>query len=190
VDGERQRAAFALVNGSRPDFPGSARTPCPWLGVKGSRVQIPPSRPERCRSELVLGPQLRTLRVVQSQIKSHRVSIWLLATTARRRGYGEDSIYFDAANSCWTAAVSLGHSPDGRRRIRRKVTGKTKTAVRDKLKVRHRELEAGIQSSASYTMALCIEDWLSQGLSGRSASTIANYASRPSTSSRRSARSG
>ena len=39
--------------------------------------------------------------------------------TARRRGYGEDSIYFDAANNCWTAAVSLGFSPDGKRRIRR-----------------------------------------------------------------------
>ncbi len=98
-----------------------------------------------------------------------------MAGTARRRGYGEDSIYFDAANNCWTGAVSLGYTPDGKRRIRRKVTGQTKTEVRDKLKALHRELDAGIRSSPSYTMALCIEDWLSQGLTNRSPSTLANY---------------
>jgi integrase len=97
-----------------------------------------------------------------------------MAATARRRGSGEDSIYFDAANNCWTAAISLGFSPDGKR-LRRKVTGRTKTAVKDKLKVIRRELDAGIQSSPTYTMAECIEDWLSQGLAGRSADTVANY---------------
>jgi integrase len=98
-----------------------------------------------------------------------------MAAAARRRGYGEDSIYFDAANNRWTGAVSLGYAPDGTRRIRRKVTGQTKTEVRDKLKALHRELDAGIRPSPSYTMALCIEDWLSQSLSGRSPSTVANY---------------
>jgi hypothetical protein len=98
-----------------------------------------------------------------------------MVTTGRRRGHGEDSIYFDAVNKCWTAAVSLGFSPDGNRRIRRKVTGKTKTEVRDKLKVLRKELEAGIHSSPTYTMALCIEDWLSQGLGGLGPKTVANY---------------
>jgi len=28
-----------------------------------------------------------------------------MATTARRRGFGEDSVYFDAANDRWTGAV-------------------------------------------------------------------------------------
>ena len=98
-----------------------------------------------------------------------------MAATARRRGYGEDSVYFDPANNCWTGAVSLGYAPDGKRRIRRKVTGKTKTEVRDKLRALHRELDAGIRSSPSYTMALCIEDWLSQGLANRSPGTVANY---------------
>ena len=97
-----------------------------------------------------------------------------METWTRRRARGDDSIYFDAANNCWTAAISLGFSPDGKR-LRRKVTGRTKTVVKDKLKVLRRELEAGIQSSPSYTMALCIEDWLSQGLTGRSPSTVANY---------------
>ena len=98
-----------------------------------------------------------------------------MATTARRRNHGDDSIYFDAANNCWTGAVSLGFAPDGKRRIRRKVTGRTKTQVKDKLKALRRELDAGIHSSQSYTMALCIEDWLSQGLTGLSPSTVTNY---------------
>jgi hypothetical protein len=83
--------------------------------------------------------------------------------TRTRRARGDESIYFDAVNNCWTAAVSLGFRPAGKR-LRRKVSGRTKMAVRDKLKVLRGELEAGIQSSPTYTMALCIEDWLSQGL--------------------------
>ena len=98
-----------------------------------------------------------------------------MATTAHRRNRGDDSIYFDAANNCWAGAVSLGFTPDGKRRIRRKVTGRTKTQVKDKLRALHRELDAGIHSSASYTMALCIEDWLFQGLAGLSPSTADNY---------------
>lgn len=97
------------------------------------------------------------------------------AATARRRGYGEGSVYFNAVNNHWTGAVSLGYAPDGKRRVRRKVTGRTKTEVRDKLKALHRELDAGIRASSSYTMALCIEDWLSPGLADRSPSTVANY---------------
>lgn len=61
-----------------------------------------------------------------------------MATTARRRARGDDSIYFDTANNCWTAAVSLGFTPDGKRRVRRKVTGRTKTVVKDKLKALRR----------------------------------------------------
>ena len=98
-----------------------------------------------------------------------------MAATGRRRGHGEDSVYFDAANNNWAGAVSLGYSPDGKRRIRRKVTGRTKTEVKNKLKIIHSELDARIQSSARYTMSLCIEDWLSQGLTNRSPSTVANY---------------
>ena len=41
----------------------------------------------------------------------------------RRRGHGEDAIYFDAAKSRYIGAVSLGFTPDGNR-IRRKTFGK------------------------------------------------------------------
>jgi hypothetical protein len=50
------------------------------------------------------------------------------APWARRR-----SVYRDAANGTWVGAISLGWRPDGSR-IRRKVTGRTKTEVREKLK--------------------------------------------------------
>jgi hypothetical protein len=43
-------------------------------------------------------------------------------------------------------AVSLDYGPDGKR-IRRKVSGKTKQEVRDKLKALHQELNAGVKSS-------------------------------------------
>jgi integrase len=36
-------------------------------------------------------------------------------------------------------------------------------------------MDAGIHSSPSYTMALCIEDWLCQGLTRLGPSTVANY---------------
>jgi integrase len=98
-----------------------------------------------------------------------------MAATARRRGYGEDSIYFDAANNSWSGAVSLGYAADGKRRIRRKVTGRSKTEVKDKLKALHRDLDAGIRPAPSYTMALCLQDWLCQDLAGRSPGTVDNY---------------
>jgi hypothetical protein len=43
-------------------------------------------------------------------------------------------------------SVSLGYGPDGKR-IRRKVLGKTKQEVRDRLKALHKEMDAGVKSS-------------------------------------------
>ena len=57
-------------------------------------------------------------------------------TATSRRGHGEGSIYRHEANGTWVGAISLGWRPDGKR-IRRKVTGRTKTEVRDKLKKLH-----------------------------------------------------
>ena len=44
----------------------------------------------------------------------------------KRRGQGDDSIYWDASKNRYIGAVSLGFSPSGAR-IRKKVTGQTKT---------------------------------------------------------------
>jgi len=107
---------------------------------------------------------------------------------ARRRGWGEDSIHFEHRggpcrdperhNGCpgvWRGAVSLGYSPDGQHRIRRKVSGKTKTAVKDRLKALHADLDTGITPKAgysAYTVRQAAEDWLKEGLDGRAAKTI------------------
>ena len=57
----------------------------------------------------------------------------MATATSTRRGHGEDSIYWDASKSRYVGAVSLGFSPAGTR-IRKKVSGQTKTEVRDKLR--------------------------------------------------------
>jgi integrase len=101
----------------------------------------------------------------------------------RRRGYGEDAIYFDHTGECrdrrhhkgcpgrWRGVVSLGFDPGGKRQ-RKKVSGKTKTEVRDKLKALHAELDAGIRTPHDYTVEKAVADWLADGLPGRTAKTI------------------
>jgi len=94
--------------------------------------------------------------------------------SAMRRGHGEDAIYFAADKNRYIGAVSLGFGPDGKR-LRRRVSGKTKQEVRDKLWALYAELGVGLQSSAGYTVRAAVEDWLEHGLSGRSARTIRLY---------------
>ena len=86
---------------------------------------------------------------------------------ASRRAYGEDGIYFDHRGDCkdsthhrtcagrWRGVVSLGFDADGKR-IRRKVSGQTRTEVKDKLKALHSELDAGVRTAAGYTVDLAV----------------------------------
>jgi integrase len=102
---------------------------------------------------------------------------------AKRRGYREDGIYFDHRSDCrdgaqhrtcagrWRGVVSLGFDADGKR-IRRKVSGQTRTEVKDKLKALHSELDAGVRSAAGYTVDKAMADWLDEGLPGRTAKTV------------------
>src|SRR5258708_11527082 len=92
----------------------------------------------------------------------------------RRRGSGEDSIYFDPAKNRYIGSVSLGFSGDGRR-LRRKVVGKTKAEVRRRLKELHADLDIGVRSPAGYTVRAALDDWLADGLSGRSERTVVLY---------------
>ena len=101
-----------------------------------------------------------------------------------RRGWGEDSIYFDHSGECrdpethrhcagrWRGVVSLKPGPDGQRR-RKKVSGKNKTEVRAKLAELHDELNDGVVTNAGYTVAQAINDWLADGLAGRLATGMA-----------------
>jgi integrase len=102
---------------------------------------------------------------------------------AGRRGWGEDSIYFDHSGECrdpvnhrhcpgrWRGVISLKSGPDGNRR-RKKVSGRNKTEVRTKLAELHDELNDGVVSEAGYTVAQAIRDWLAEGLPGRAPKTV------------------
>jgi integrase len=103
---------------------------------------------------------------------------------AKRRGRGEDAIYFDHEGaSCqdarshqrcqgrWRGVVSLGYGLDGKR-VRRKVSGPTKSAVSDGLKRLHAELDRGLRTSGTYTVRDAVQDWLRDGLPGRSERTL------------------
>jgi integrase len=94
-----------------------------------------------------------------------------MAQPTKRRAHGEDAIYWDESKGRWYGSVSLGFSPGGKR-LRRKVSGKTKTEVKDKLKELHSDLEAGVQTSASYTVDQAVADWMSEARDGRSVSTL------------------
>jgi hypothetical protein len=95
----------------------------------------------------------------------------------KRRAHGDDAIYFAADKNRYVGAISLGYGPDGRR-VRKKVLGRTKQEVRQKLKAMHAELDAGVRSSASYTVQHAVADWLQEGLDGRSERTAKLYAGR------------
>jgi integrase len=94
--------------------------------------------------------------------------------TAARRGLGEGSVYRDAANGTWVGAISLGWTPDGKR-IRRKVTGRTKTEVREKLARLQAEAKAGLKTSAFYTLSKAVDDWAAEALDGLAAKTVRSH---------------
>ncbi len=82
-------------------------------------------------------------------------------------------MYFDHANNYWVAAVSLGYKAG--KRVRRKVTGRTKTEVKAKLRDLRRDLDNGVRPNATYTVGAALDDWLANGLSGRSDRTRELY---------------
>jgi integrase len=93
-----------------------------------------------------------------------------------KAGNGEDSIYWDKSKNRYVGAVSLGYTPDGKRR-RPKVYGKTKTEVRSNLRDLKRELEAGVRTSSTYTIERAVNDWLARGLRGRDTASLKAYRS-------------
>jgi integrase len=100
-----------------------------------------------------------------------------------RRGWREDGVFFEHNSPCrdsdrhrhcdgrWRGVISLGFDTDGRR-IRRKVSGKTKAIVQDRLKALHGDVETGIRAQPNYTLRRAADEWLAQGLHGRSPKTI------------------
>jgi hypothetical protein len=91
-----------------------------------------------------------------------------------RRGWGDDAIYWVARRKRYVGAAGLGYGPDGRR-VRRVVSGKTKQEVKDKLKALHEGLAQSVRAPGDYTLRLAVQDWLSDGMDGRSTQTVAKY---------------
>ena len=97
---------------------------------------------------------------------SQRVSLGAMTqATSKRRGHGEDSIYWDESKNRYVGAVSVGFSASGAR-VRKKVTGRTKAEVRDKLRELHKQVESGLRPRRRYTVGDALEDWLAQGWTG------------------------
>jgi integrase len=94
------------------------------------------------------------------------------AVRTRRRGRGEGSIYKDEAKGRWYAAVSVGYGPDGKTWRRHKVSGRTRAEVAAKLRELQAEQDSGAQSTRGYTVQRAVDDWIAEGLDGRSAGTV------------------
>ena len=101
---------------------------------------------------------------------------------AARRGWGEDGIFFEHVAPCrdrqrhrhchgrWRGVVSLGSRPDGKR-IRRRSPANPEPWSRTGSGL-HADLDAGVKARPNYTVRRAAEDWLREGLDGRSAKTV------------------
>jgi integrase len=79
---------------------------------------------------------------------------------ASRRSRGDGGLYWDESRQRWTAEVTVGFRPNGKR-IVRKARGKTKTEAKNKLKELLSDIEEGAaNASAGYTVAQAVNDWL------------------------------
>ena len=92
----------------------------------------------------------------------------------KRRGHGADSIYWDEFKNRFVGAVSVGFSATGTR-IRKKVTGRTKAKVRDKLRELHKQVEGGLRPRRRYTVGDALEDWLAHGVDGLSGASASDF---------------
>lgn len=96
-----------------------------------------------------------------------------------RRGHGEGALFYEEDRDRWVALLELPPDGTGRRR-RRKVTGRTKTEARRKMRQLQRRLEDGLPTGdGSMTLGDFLERWLVEVLPARSRvqakSTVTNY---------------
>ncbi|QJY49062.1 site-specific integrase [Pseudonocardia broussonetiae] len=92
-----------------------------------------------------------------------------------RRSRGDGGLHWDERRQRWIATATVGF--DGRgKRITRRASGRTKTEAKTRLRTILRDHEDGLTIAANhYTVGDAVRDWLEFGLSGRAASTAANY---------------
>lgn len=76
-----------------------------------------------------------------------------------RRGHGEGSLFYDEKRDRWIGTAP--RTPDGRRP---KVSAKTKTEARDKLREAIRQQQRGVRVDGHLTVEKYLEDWLTNVL--------------------------
>jgi len=80
--------------------------------------------------------------------------------TSKRRGRGEGGIGYIEATGLWYATISLGHDGEGRRK-RKRVYGKTKGEVQEKLRELQTRAGAGeLKDGGKVTLAVFLKEWL------------------------------
>ena len=83
----------------------------------------------------------------------------------RRRANGEGGIHEDKARGRWVGSITVGY--DGKRQVRRSVTGRTKREVVDKLNALRQAADAGLAPArAELTVTRFLETWLTDVLPG------------------------
>jgi hypothetical protein len=91
-----------------------------------------------------------------------------------RRSRGEGSLSWNERRQRWIGRVSVGFSPEGKRRVVT-VSAPTKTEAKLKLRDLLREQDDGtLVDRRNYTVGQAVQDWLENGLSMRDPKTIAN----------------
>jgi hypothetical protein len=77
-----------------------------------------------------------------------------------RRSPGDGSVYYDASASRWVGAATVGYREG--KRLRKRVTGTTKSQVRTKLKELMTDLDKGVVPVHNYTVGHAIDAWLAE----------------------------
>lgn len=89
-----------------------------------------------------------------------------------RRSRGDGSLHWDQSRQRWTASVTVGFTPSGKRIVRR-AGGRTKTEARTRLTQLTRDRDEGIATaSRGLTVGQAVTDGLDHGLSGRDPATV------------------
>ncbi|MBO0811423.1 MAG: site-specific integrase [Microlunatus sp.] len=85
---------------------------------------------------------------------------------AKRRAPGDGAVYWDAGRSRWIAEKTVGYDARGKR-VRRKASGKSRSAALNGLKRRVKDYETGlVVHSEWFTVEQAVIEWYSHGQTG------------------------